>query len=93
MTAAASLAGEDGGLPVQILVDGEPPRQMWGRLDLSVRLDGLRWSASSGRADRQSTRRSSSRPIGGVSGVALAFEAPADWQVFGDKGNVVDTSR
>ena len=36
VTAAASDAGLNGGLPVQILVDGEPPSAMWGGLDLSA---------------------------------------------------------
>ena len=35
VTAAASDAGQNGALPVQILVDGEPPARMWGELDLS----------------------------------------------------------
>jgi hypothetical protein len=36
VTAAASNAGLNGALPVQILVDGEPPDAMWGQLDLSA---------------------------------------------------------
>ncbi len=36
VTAAASDADLNGALPVQILVDGEPPTQMWGQLDLSA---------------------------------------------------------
>jgi spore germination protein GerM len=36
VTAAAADAGLNGGLPVQILVDGEPPSAMWGALDLSA---------------------------------------------------------
>jgi hypothetical protein len=91
VTAAASVAGEDGGLPVQILVDGNPPRQMWGQLDLSdpigraplvnvwqhVQIDNPQDGAVLGRSVT-------------ISGVALAFEAQVNWQVFDDEGNVVD---
>ena len=91
VTAAASVAGENGGLPVQILVDGEPPDQMWGRLDVSepigraplvdvwqhVQIDNPQDGAVVG------------RPVT-ISGVALAVEGTLNWQVFDDEGNLVE---
>ncbi len=93
VTAAASMAGENGRLPVQILVDGEPPNQMWGRLDLSDPI---------GRAPLvnvwqhvQIDNPQDGAVVGGtvtISGVALAVEGNLSWQVFDDEGNLVEES-
>jgi Immunoglobulin-like domain of bacterial spore germination/Sporulation and spore germination len=91
VTAAASVAGDNGALPVQILVDGEPPDQMWGRLDLSdpigraplvdvwqhVQINNPQDGATMG------------RPVK-IDGVALAAEGTLYWQVFDDEGNIVE---
>lgn len=91
VTAAASMAGENGALPVQILVDGEPAGQMWGQLDLSqpiarapeldvrqaVQIDNPQDGAAVGRTVT-------------VDGAAAAFEAQVNWQIFDAEGNLVD---
>jgi hypothetical protein len=91
VTAAASDAGLNGQLPVQILVDGEPPAQMWGQLDLAAPI------ARAPQVDVWQLVQIDSPPDGAVvgrsvtiSGVALAFEAQVNWQVFDDEGNVID---
>jgi Immunoglobulin-like domain of bacterial spore germination/Sporulation and spore germination len=91
VTAAAADAEQDGGLPVRILVDGEPPGAMWGRLDLSdpiARAPQLEilspvqiHTPQDGDVVDGSVR---------VEGVAIAFEAHLDWRVFDDEGNIVE---
>ncbi|HET6920571.1 MAG TPA: Gmad2 immunoglobulin-like domain-containing protein [Jiangellaceae bacterium] len=92
VTAAAADAGQNGALPVQILVDGVPPTQMWGQLDLSgpiARAPQMEvWqlvqivNPQDGAVLGQSVT---------IDGVAMAYEAQVDWQVFDDQGNVVDS--
>jgi Immunoglobulin-like domain of bacterial spore germination/Sporulation and spore germination len=89
VTAAASDADLNGDLPVQILVDGEPPAAMWGQLDLSAPI---------ARAPQQNVRQlvQIDDPQDGavlgravtIGGVALAFEAQVNWQVFDDEGRL-----
>jgi hypothetical protein len=90
VTAAASDADLNGALPVQILVDGEPPAAMWGQLDLSAPI---------ARAPQQNVRQlvQIDDPQDGavlgrtvtIGGVALAFEAQVNWQVFDGEGRLV----
>jgi Immunoglobulin-like domain of bacterial spore germination/Sporulation and spore germination len=91
VTAAASDAGLNGGLPVQILVDDQPPAEMWGQLDLSEPI---------ARAPQANVRQlvQIDEPLDGAvlgrtatfRGVALAYEAQVYWQVFDDEGHVVE---
>jgi hypothetical protein len=91
VTAAASDAGLNGALPVQILVGGAAPGAMWGQLDLSAPI---------ARAPQENVRQlvQIDEPRDGallgqtvtIRGVALAFEAHVNWQVFDDEGNLVE---
>ncbi|MBD0293147.1 MAG: GerMN domain-containing protein [Jiangellaceae bacterium] len=91
VTAAASDARLGSAGRVQVLVDGEPPSQMWGQLDLSRPVQ---------RADPLNTRLlvQINDPAHGavlgrsvtVRGEALAtFEGQVNWEIRDDAGNVV----
>ncbi|NDL56737.1 Gmad2 immunoglobulin-like domain-containing protein [Phytoactinopolyspora mesophila] len=88
---AASTLGADGTLPVQILVDGEPPADLFGELDLTEPV---------GRADETDIRyfvqidspgyeAEVSSPVE-VTGVAAVFEATVLWELERD-GDVIDS--
>jgi spore germination protein GerM len=91
VTAAAADAGQNGALPVQVLVDGEPPTAMWGTLDLSQpiarapQLDVLSPVQIHNPQDGEAVGRTVT-----IDGVAIAFEAHLDWRVVNDEGDIVE---
>jgi hypothetical protein len=93
VTAAAADAGLNGALPVQILVDGQPPAQMVGQLDLSAPVARAPQMnvGQLVQIDDPSDGAVVGRPVT-ISGVALAYEATLNWQIFDDEGNVVEES-
>jgi hypothetical protein len=93
VTAAAFDAGQDGALPVRILVDGQPADAMWGRLDLSEpvgrapQLDILSPVQIHNPQDGDVVGRSVT-----IDGIAVSFEGNLDWKVFDDEGTIVAES-
>jgi hypothetical protein len=88
---ASSVLGADGGLPVQILVDGEPTASLFGEVDVSEPVN---------RADEVDVRyfvqidapgydAEVTSPVQ-VTGVAAAFEATVLWELERD-GDVIDS--
>jgi Immunoglobulin-like domain of bacterial spore germination/Sporulation and spore germination len=91
VTAAANDAGLNGQLPVQILVDGEQPGQMWGQLDLTepIAREPQTNVGQLVQIDNPFDRAVVGRTVT-VRGVAMAFEATLTWQVYDDEGNPVE---
>jgi spore germination protein GerM len=93
VTAAANDAGQNGALPVQILVDGEPADAMWGQFDLSEpvgrapQLEILSPVQIHTPQDGDVVGRSVT-----IDGVAVSFEGHLDWKIFDDEGNIVEES-
>ena len=92
VTAALSSIGENGALPVQLLLDGEPIDNIWGNVDVS---------APVGRAPQLEVRQlvQINNPGEGalvgrsftVDGDAAVFEATVLWQILDDAGNEVQS--
>jgi hypothetical protein len=91
VTAAANDAGLNGQLPVQIMVDGEQPGQMWGQLDLTepIAREPQTNVGQLVQIDNPFDRAVVGRTVT-VRGVAMAFEATLTWQVYDDEGNPVE---
>jgi hypothetical protein len=92
VTAALSSIGEDGGLPVQLLVDGEPIDKIWGNLDVSDPVE--RAPQLEVRQHVQINNPAESANVGRtvtVDGEAAVYEATVLWQVLDDAGNEVQS--
>jgi hypothetical protein len=92
VTAALSSIGENGGLPVQMLVDGEPAEGLWGTLDLSDPVERL--PQLDVRQHVQINNPAESAIVGRtvtVDGEAAVYEANVLWQILDDAGNEVQS--
>jgi hypothetical protein len=93
VTAALSSIGENGGLPVQLLVDGEPIDKIWGNLDVSDPVE--RAPQLEVRQHVQINNPAEGANVGRtvtVDGEAAVYEATVRWQVLDDAGNEVQSS-
>lgn len=93
VTAALASIGEDGGLPVRLLVNGVPAAQVWGSLDLSGPVD--RVAQIDVRQLVQINNPAEGATVGRtvtVDGEAAVFEANVLWQILGEDGEEVQSS-
>ncbi|NED99891.1 Gmad2 immunoglobulin-like domain-containing protein [Phytoactinopolyspora halotolerans] len=90
-TASHLIDGVDGALPVRVLVDGEPPENLFGRLDLSepVTRDDQVDVRYLVQIDNPGYGSDVTSPVT-VEGVAAVFEATAVWELRRD-GEVIDS--
>ena len=92
VTAAFASIGENGGLPVQLLVDGEPAEELWGTLDLSDPVERL--PQLDVRQHVQINNPAEDALVGRtvtVDGEAAVYEATVLWQILDDAGNEVQS--
>jgi Immunoglobulin-like domain of bacterial spore germination/Sporulation and spore germination len=92
VTAALSSIGENGGLPVQLLVDGEPIDKIWGNLDVSDPVE--RAPQLEVRQHVQINNPAEGAIVGRtvtVDGEAAVYEATVLWQILDDAGNEVQS--
>jgi hypothetical protein len=92
VTAALASIGENGGLPVHLLLDGEPIDKIWGNVDVSEPVE---------RAPQVDVRQlvQINNPGEGalvgrsftVDGEAAVYEANVPWQILDDAGNEVQS--
>ena len=90
VTAAFASIGETGGLPVQLLVDGEPVDKVWGNVDVSEPVE--RAPQVEVRQLVQINNPGEGALVGGtvtVDGEAAVYEANVLWQILDDAGNEV----
>jgi hypothetical protein len=92
VTAAFASIGENGGLPVQLLVDGEPVDKVWGNVDVSEPVE--RAPQVEVRQLVQINNPGEGALVGGtvtVDGEAAVYEANVLWQILDDAGNEVQS--
>ncbi len=92
VTAALSSSGENGGLPVQLLVDGEPVDKVWGDVDVSEPVERL--PQLDVRQHVQINNPAEDAIVGRavtVDGEAAVYEANVLWQILDDAGNEVQS--
>jgi hypothetical protein len=92
VTAALSSIGENGGLPVQLLLDGEPTENVWGNVDVSEPVE--RAPQLEVRQLVQINNPGEGAVVGRsftVDGDAAVFEATVLWQILDDAGNEVQS--
>ena len=92
VTAALSSIGENGGLPVHLLHDGEPVDKVWGNVDVSEPVE--RAPQVDVRQLVQINNPGEGAVVGGsftVDGDAAVFEATVLWQILDDAGNEVQS--
>ena len=90
VTAAFASIGESGGLPVQLLVDGEPVDKVWGNVDVSEPVE--RAPQVEVRQLVQINNPGEGALVGAtvtVDGEAAVYEANVLWQILDDAGNEV----